>query len=139
MQHATLRAAALLKGYDNGHDHRGAAHEDAGNRRFRRTFGGEHREVEADHADGREQREAPPLACREPAQRRRATPADQRQQQDAGETVAEELAARVRVVTQDAVGGEGASDEDAGEGGERRAPSGGGVHDGDAMKRHGPV
>lgn len=133
-----MRTTALLKGYDNGHDDRGAAHEDARNGRFRRAFGGDHREVEPDHADSREQREAPPLTHREPPQRARATPADQRQEQYKGEAVAQELAARVRVLAQQAVGGEGASDEDAGEGGEQRAPGGGGVHDGDAMKGRGP-
>ncbi|GGN52274.1 hypothetical protein GCM10011579_009090 [Streptomyces albiflavescens] len=133
-----MGTASLLKGHENGHDHWGAAHEDARNCRFRRAFGGDHRQIEADHADGREQGEAAPLARVEPAQGHRATPADQRQEQDAGETVAEELATRIRVEPQDAVGGEGASDEDAGEGGEQRAP-GGGVHDGDAMKGRGPV
>ncbi|GHD44744.1 hypothetical protein GCM10010317_018220 [Streptomyces mirabilis] len=131
--------AALKKGDDNGHDHRGAAHENARNGWFRGAFGGDHGEVEADHADGREQREAPPPACREPPQRCRATPSDQRQEQHAGETVAKELTPRVRVVAQDAVGGEGASDEDAGEGGEQRPAEGGGVHDGDATKGGGPV
>lgn len=47
------------EGDDNGHDHRGAAHEHARNGWFRGAFGGDHGEVEADHADGREQREAP--------------------------------------------------------------------------------
>lgn len=36
----------------------------------------------------------------------RAAPAEQREQEEAGEAVAEELAARVRIVAQDAVGGE---------------------------------
>jgi hypothetical protein len=76
-----LWTAALLKRDDNGHDHRGAAHEDARNRRFRRAFGGDDRQVEGDHADGRQQREAPPLTRRQPPQRGRAAPADQGQEQ----------------------------------------------------------
>ena len=75
----------------------------------------------------------------EAPQRRRAAPADQRQQQQAGEAVAQELAARVRVVAQDAVGGEGGADEDTGEGGEQGPSDGGGVHGRDAMKGGGPV
>lgn len=129
---------APLKRHENGDDDRGTAHEDAGDRRFGRPLGGEHREVEADHADGRDQREAPPLAGGEPTQRGGTAPADERQQKDTGEAVAQELAARVRVVAKDAVGGERSSDEDTGEGGEQRAP-GGGVHEGDAMKERGPV
>lgn len=129
----------LLKRHEHGHDDRGAAHEYAGDRRFGRALGGEHREVEADHADGRDQHEAPPLADGELPQLGGAAPAEEGQQKDTGEAVAQELAARVRVVAKDAVGGEGTSDEHAGEGGEQCAPGGGGVHDGDAMKGGGPV
>ncbi|GGX68065.1 hypothetical protein GCM10010515_39620 [Streptomyces fructofermentans] len=101
-------------------------------------FGGDHREVEADHADGGEQREAHPLTPPQRAQRGGATAADQGQQQDAGQGVAQELAARVRVVAQHAVRREGASDEDAGEGGQQHAARGG-VHGRDAMDHGGPV
>lgn len=82
----------LLKRYEHRDDDRGAAHEDAGDCRFRRALGGEHREVEADHADGRDQREAPPLADGEPPQRGGAAPADEGQQKDTGEPVTQELA-----------------------------------------------
>ncbi|GGK82971.1 hypothetical protein GCM10010094_50100 [Streptomyces flaveus] len=129
---------AVQEGHEHGHQHRGAAHEDSRNRRFRGAFGGEHGEVEADHADGREQREPYPLPCGQPAQGRHAATSDQGQEQQAGEAVAQELAARVRVFAQDAVGGEGASDEDAGQGGEQGA-AGGDVHGGDAMDTTGPV
>lgn len=139
MQDTALWPTALLERHENRHEDRGAAHEDARDRRFGRALGGDHSEVEADHADGREQREAPPLAGRHPPQRGGAAPADQGQQKDTGEAVAQELAARVRIVAEDAVGGEGTSDEDTGEGGEQGAPKGGGVHDRDAMKVCGPV
>ena len=55
-------SASVQQRHENGHDDRRAAHEDAGDGRFRGAFGGEHGEVEADHADGREQRETRPLA-----------------------------------------------------------------------------
>ncbi|GAB2964899.1 hypothetical protein GCM10023080_027730 [Streptomyces pseudoechinosporeus] len=129
---------AVQERHEYGHQHRGAAHEDSRNRRLRGAFGGEHGEVEADHADGRDQREPYPLSYRQPAQGRHAASADQGQEQQTGEAVAQELAARVRVFAQDAVGGEGASDKDAGQGGEQ-GTAGGGVHGGDAMNATGPV
>jgi hypothetical protein len=134
-----LWTTPLLKRHEYGDDDRGAPHEDAGNRRFGRALGGEHREVEADHADGRDQREAPPPAACEPPQRGGTAPAHEGQQKGTREAVAQELTARVRVVAKDAVGREGSSDEDAGEGGEERAPDGGGVHEGDATNGPGPV
>lgn len=112
------------------HDDRGAPDEDTWDGRFGAALRGEHREVEADHPDGRQQGEPPPLAPGEVAQGRRAAPAEQRQQKQAGEGVPEELAARVGVVPEDAVGGEGGADEDAGEGG-RQGPS-------DRVRVHGP-
>ena len=130
---------ALQERYENGHDDRGAAYEDTRYRGFRGAFGRDHGEVEPDHADSREQREPGPLGRRQGAQGCRAAPADQGQEQQTGEAVADELAARVRVVAQDAVGGEGASDEDAGEGGEQGTAGGGGGHARDAMKNGGPV
>lgn len=121
---------AREQGYEHCHDDRGASDEDPGDGRFGAALGGEHREVEADHPDGRKQGEPPPSTAGEVAQRSRAAPAEERQQKQAGEGVAEELAARVRVVAQDAVGGEGGADEDAGEGG-RQGPS-------DRVRVHGP-
>jgi hypothetical protein len=134
-----LRPTAFQERYGNGHDHRGAAYEDTRYRGFRGALGGEDGEVEADHADGGEEREPCPLARCQPAQGRRAASSDQGQEQQAGEAVTQELAARVRVVAQDAVGGEGAADEDAGEGGEQRPAGGGCVHACDATKVTGPV
>jgi len=133
-----LRSAALLEWDEDSHDDRGAAYEDTRYRGFRGVFGGDHGEVEADHADGREQREACPLARRQRAQGCRAAPSDQREEQQAGEAVAQELAARVRVVAEDAVGGEGCSDEDGGESREQ-GPARGDVHGSDATKDGGPV
>ncbi|GAA0296313.1 hypothetical protein GCM10009540_14320 [Streptomyces turgidiscabies] len=108
-------------------------------------FGGDDGQVEADHTDGREQRETDPLAGAERPQRGAAAPADQRQEQQTGQAVAQELAARVRVVAEDAVGGEGAADEDGGQGGEKGPARGGdvggagdGVHAGDARQCGGP-
>ncbi len=129
--------AALQEGHENGHGDRGTAYEDTRYRGFRRAFGGDHGEVEADHADGREEREPYPLTRHQSAQGRRAAPSDQGQEQQTREAVAQELTTRVRIVAQDAVGGEGASDEDAGEGGEQGS-AGGGVHGCDAMKGGGP-
>ncbi|BBC38219.1 hypothetical protein SGFS_095130 [Streptomyces graminofaciens] len=139
MEHGPLGVPAVQQRYEDGDDHRGAAHEHARHRRFRGAFGGEDGEVEADHADGRDEGEPGPLPCGQTPQRCRAAAADEREQQDAGQGVAEELAARVRVVAEDAVGGEGGADEDAGERGEEGAAGGGGVHDGDARKAGGPV
>lgn len=130
--------AALQEGDQDGDDDRDAAYEDPRYRGFRGVFGGDHGEVEADHADRREQREAYPLAQCQHAQRGRAAPSDQGQEQQEGEAVAQELAARVRIVAEDAVGGEGSSDEDGGEGGEQ-GPARGDVHTSDAMKDGGPV
>lgn len=104
------RTTALPKRHEHRDDDRGAAHEDSGYRRFGRPLGGENREVEADHTDRRDQGEPPPLTDRQSPQRGGAAPADEGQQKDAGEAVAQELAARVRVVAEDAVGGEGPSD-----------------------------
>lgn len=138
VQDGALGPSAVQERHEYGHEYRGAAHEDSRDRWFRGAFGGEHGEIEADHADGRDQRQPYPLAGGQRAQGRRATTADEGQEQQTGESVAQELAARVRVFAQDAVGGEGASDEDAGQGGEQGA-AGGGVHGGDAMDPTGPV
>lgn len=133
-----MGATPVDEGHDNGHHDRRAADEDTGDGGLGRTFRRDDGHVEADHADGREQREAGPLPGREcPQPGRRAAP-HQRHEQQAGEAVAQELAARVRVVAQDAVGGEGRADEDAGECGEERSAGGGGVHGNDARERGGP-
>jgi len=55
VQDEPLGTTALQERHDHRHDHRGAAHEDSRYRRFRGAFGGDHREVEADHADSGEQ------------------------------------------------------------------------------------
>ncbi|BCL32247.1 hypothetical protein GCM10017557_71060 [Streptomyces aurantiacus] len=127
--------AALQEGNEDGHGDRGAAYEDTRYRGFRGTFRGDHGEVEADHADGRQQRETHPSARCQHAQGCRAAPSDEREEQQAGEAVTQELAARVRVVAEDAVGGEGASDKDGGERREQHPAGpacGGGVHGSDA-------
>lgn len=134
-----MGAAPVQQGDDDGHDHGRAADEDAGNRRFGRPLGGDHSQVEADHADGGEHHESGPLTGRERAQPGRGVTPGQRDEQEAGEGVAQELTAGVRVVAEEAVGGEGSSDEDAGERGEEgSARRGGGVHGSDARKRSGP-
>ncbi len=123
---------------DDRHHHGSAAHEDARYRRLGGAPGGEDGQVEADHAKGREQGEAGPLAGCEPAQAFGRPPAGEREQQETGQSVAQALAARIRVVTEQAVGGEGAADEHAGERGEQGAATGR-VHDGDVRERGGPV
>lgn len=133
-----MGAALVQQGDDHGHDHGCAADEDSGNRRFGRALGGDHSQVEADHADGGEYYEAGPLTGRERAQPGRGATPGQRDQQEAGEGVTQELAAGVRVVAEEAVGGEGSPDEDAGERGEQGSARGGGVHGTDARKRSGP-
>ncbi len=127
VQNQPSRTPALRQGDQDGHGDRGAAHEDARHRRFRRALGGEHGDVEADHADRREQPEPHPQTYGEPAQGCHAAPAEEREQEEARQAVAEELATRVGVVAQNAVGGERAADEDAGESGEKRSPHSGGM------------
>jgi hypothetical protein len=139
VQHDASGPTTLQERDDDRHHHGRAADEDARYRRFRGALGGDDREVEADHAHGGQQREAGPLAERERPQPGRGPRAGQRDEQHAGQAVAQELAARVRVLTQDAVGGEGPSDEDTGECGEQGSPRGGGVHGSDARERGGPV
>ncbi|GAA1927619.1 hypothetical protein GCM10009837_61280 [Streptomyces durmitorensis] len=134
-----LRLPPLKERHDDRHDDRGAAYEDARYGRFRRAFGGQDRQVEADHADSGEDRKTPPLAPRQTAERRRGAPPEQRQEQQAGQAVAQELAARVRIVAQEAVGCEGAAYEEAGEGREQGPACEVRVHVPDARKRSGPV
>jgi hypothetical protein len=134
-----LGSASVQEGDEDRHHHGRAADEDTGNGRFGGALRREDRQVEADHAHAREQREAGPEAGRERPQPRRGVPAGQRDEQQEGQAVAEELAAGVRVFTEDAVGGEGPSDEDTGERGEQGSPHGGGVHGHDARNYGGPV
>jgi hypothetical protein len=138
VQHEALRTTAVEERDDDRHRHGSAAHEDARYGRLGGALGGDDGQVEADHAYSREQRQPGPPAGREPAQALRRPAAGEREEQHSGQSVAQELAARVRVVAEQAVGGEGASDEHAGECGEQGAATGG-VHDGDARDRGGPV
>jgi len=103
------------------------------------VFGGDDSQVETDHADGCEECESGPLTWRERPQPGCRVLSGEGEQQQAGEAVAQELAARVRVVAENAVGGEGRADEDAGEGGKWGAAGGGCGHEGDARERDGPV
>ncbi|GGW58244.1 hypothetical protein GCM10010350_48380 [Streptomyces galilaeus] len=139
VQDGPARAASLHERDEDRDDDGRAAHQDAGDGRFGGTLGGQDGEVEADHADGGEQGEAGPLAGGERAQAGQGTRAGEGHEQQAREAVAQGLSAGVRVVAQDAVGGEGRSDEDAGERGEEGATRGGDVHEGDVRKRGGPV
>ncbi|TVZ80666.1 hypothetical protein FB157_12839 [Streptomyces sp. BK340] len=139
MEHRALRAAPVEERHDDGHHDRCAADEDTRHRRFRAAFGPDDRQVETDHADGRQQPEAEPSARAERAQPPAGVPSGEWGEQQAGEGVAQELTAGVRIVAQDAVGGEGPADEHTGEGGEEGTAGGGGVHDRDARKRRGPV
>ncbi|GAA3477878.1 hypothetical protein GCM10018966_024080 [Streptomyces yanii] len=65
--------------------------------------------------------------------------AEERQEQQRGKAVAERLAARVRIVAENTVGGEGGAHEHAGEGREQRPAYGSHVHGADARQRDGPV
>lgn len=138
VQNGALRTAPFEGRHDDGDHHGRAAHEDSRNRGFRTAFGSDDGDVEPDHADRRQKREADPLAGREAPQRSTSAPAGERDEQQTGQGVPQELAARAGVVAEDAVGGEGTADEDTGERGEQGA-AGGGVHDGDARKPRGPV
>lgn len=133
-----MGSAPVERRDDDGHHDRGAAHEDAWNGRLRGALGGDDGHVEANHADGGEQCEAAPRAGPERPQPGRGASPGEGQEQQAGESVAEELTARVRVVAKLAVGGEGRADEDTGEPCEQRS-AGGGVHGSDARKGGGPV
>lgn len=139
MEHRAPRAAPVEERDDDGHHDRRAPDEDTRYRGFRAVFGGDDGQVEADHADGRQQPEAEPLASAERAQPQAGVPSGERGEQQAGERVAQELAAGVRVVAEDAVGGEGPADEHTGDGGEDGPAGCGGFHDRDARKRRGPV
>ncbi|GAB1330916.1 hypothetical protein ACE1SV_52550 [Streptomyces sennicomposti] len=121
LEHGPLRPTALQQRDEDRDGHRRTAHEDARHRRFGTALGGEDRQVEADHAHRRQQRQPGPPAGPESSQPSSRGPPRQRQEQQTGQPVAQELAARVGVVAEDAVGGEGSSDEDAGERGEQGA------------------
>lgn len=137
-------AAAVQQGHQYGDDHRGTADEDTRDRGFGGAFRREDGQVEADHANSGEHGHPAPLSVRQLPQRGRATPAQEGEQEQAGEAVAQSLAARVRVGAEDTVGGEGTAHEDAGEGREER-PSRGrpsyqcAVHGNDARQHTGLV
>ncbi len=123
------------------HDRR-TAHEDARNSRFRRLFGRQDRQVEPDHAHGGEQDDPPPLAtgeASEPSRRGVGVAAKERDEQQRGETVAERLAARERIVAEDAVGREGCPHQHTREGREEGPAQRGCVHGADARVGDGPV
>ena len=131
-------APAEERDQDRDH-HRRAAHEDARDRRFRGALGGEDRQVEADHPHGGEEGQPEPGAHAEDTQPLRRAGPDERQEQETGQCLADELAARVGIAAQHAVGGEGTSDEDVGERGQSGAACGGRVHGDDARNAGGPV
>ncbi|MGX1268553.1 hypothetical protein RKD18_001747 [Streptomyces phaeoluteigriseus] len=139
MEDRAARAASFEERHEDRDDDGRAAHQDAGDGRFGGAFGGQDGQVEADHADGREQRETDPLTGGQRAQATHGARAGEGHEQQTGEPVAQGLPAGVRVGAQDAVGGEGRSDEDAGERGEEGAAWDGDVHDRDARKHGGPV
>ncbi len=133
------RPPSLRQGDQDRHDDRRAAHQDPGHGGFGRALGGQDRHIEADHPDRRQQPEPPPLTGRERAHPAQGAGSGQRDEEQTGEAVPEELATRVRIVAEHAVGGEGGADEDAGERGEQGAARGGGVHENDVRKSGGPV
>jgi len=76
-----LRPAAVERRDDDGDHDRRAADEDARHGGFRGPFGGDDGHVERDHADGREQREAAPVARPERPQPGRGAPPGEGQEQ----------------------------------------------------------
>ncbi len=136
------RTAPVQQRDEHADDDRRTAHEDARNSRLRRPFGRQDRQVEPDHAHRGEQRDPPPLAAgeaSEPGRRRVRIAAQERDEQQRGETVAERLAAGVRIVAEDAVGREGCPHQHAGEGREEGPAQRGRVHGADARVGDGPV
>ncbi|GGT94828.1 hypothetical protein GCM10010272_44800 [Streptomyces lateritius] len=65
--------------------------------------------------------------------------AEERQQEQAGGAVTQGLSPRVRVVAEEAVGGEGGTDEGVGEGHQERPAQGVRVHAPDVTNAGGPV
>lgn len=127
-QHGPLRGTPFQEGHKEGHDNRRASYEDTRYGRFRRSFRSQNRHVETDHPHGREKREAAPLAGAQASQRPRAARAQQGDEKQTREAVADELASQVWVVAQHTVGGEGAADEETGEGRGQRSSRGVHVH-----------
>ncbi len=120
MNHDPLRSTPFEKRHKDGDDDGGAPYEDTRYGRFRRPLRRQDGQVEADHPDGRQEGEPSPLAARQPPQDGgRASPQPEQQEQ-ARHSVADELTTGVRIVAEQAVGGEGAPDEEAGEGREQR-------------------
>ncbi|GAA3051094.1 hypothetical protein GCM10017562_13050 [Streptomyces roseofulvus] len=74
----------------------------------------------------------------EPSQRSEPSPAEKGEQEQTGGTVTEGLSARVRVVAEQTVGGEGSADEGVGEGHEQDSAQGVRVHGPDAREQSGP-
>lgn len=121
--------SAVQERYEHGDDDGRAADEHARNSRLRGAFRGQDREIESDHADRGEHGEPYPLRPAEGPQRRERRPAaEQREQEQAGQGVAQRLTTRVRIVPEDAVGGEGGADEEVGEADEQRPAQGIRVH-----------
>ncbi|WP_442806830.1 hypothetical protein [Streptomyces sp. NBC_01750] len=140
VQHGPSGPTAVQERYEDGDDDRGAADEHTGNGGFRGAFRGQDRQIETDHADDGEQGEPDPLRQEEGAQRRQArAAAEQRQEEQAGEGVAQRLAAGTGIVAEDAVGGEGGAHEEIGHGDEQRRAQRVHVHGGDARERGGPA
>lgn len=119
VQDGAGRTASLQHRHEDAHDDGRAADENAWNRWFRRLFGGQHGQVEPDHADCREKSEPAPLASGEGTERSEAgasVSAQQRYEQECGQAIAQCLASGIRIVAQHAVGREGSSHEDTGKG-----------------------
>ncbi|GHG08412.1 hypothetical protein GCM10018791_21490 [Streptomyces zaomyceticus] len=138
VQHGGGGPAALGQRDQDGDDDRGAADQDAGHGGLGGPLGGEDRQIEADHADAREGGEPQPVTGGQGPQRGEPAPAEQREEEQAGGSVPQGLAARVRVGAEQAVRGEGGADEGVGEGHEEDPAQGVRVHASDARKRRGP-
>ncbi|GGY28250.1 hypothetical protein GCM10010299_38190 [Streptomyces tanashiensis] len=139
VQHGGSGPAALGQRDQDGDYHRGAADQDAGDGGFGGPLGGEDGEVEADHADGRQGGQPQPVTGGQEPQRSESAAAEQREEEQTGGAVAERLPTRVRVGAEQAVGGEGGTDEGVGEGHQEDPAQGVRVHASDARKRRGPV
>jgi hypothetical protein len=138
VQHGGGGPATLGQRDEDRDDDRGAADEDAGDGGLGGPLGGEDGEVEADHADGRERGEPQPVAGGQEPQRGEPVTAEQREEEQACGAVPKGLSTRVRVGAEQAVGGEGGTDEGVGEGHQEDPAQGVRVHASDARERCGP-